>query len=154
MQFLYRPGKASDMPFMADCIRKGLQQSPYGNGISNDVLSKLIDPVLGSYRSLVAYPDGDVDGIVGFIVHDGPKGDFGSFADTVAWLQVRKEFRRNGIARELLYQANCIRGNVICPFLVQKWDGGSNFSRACGDYGYRLRFRPWLPLEITEQVQS
>jgi hypothetical protein len=140
----FRPGTDQDRPFFADCIRRTLKDQPYSKDLSNAAISRLIDPILGTYRSVVLSPDADSGAILGFVLYDNR---------SVAWIHVRAEFRRTGITRAILRHIGLGPGQVSCPLLVVKWPGGSNFPKACQERGYTLRFRPWTVLEIEAQLE-
>src|SRR6185312_10000927 len=166
--------------------------SYFCKGVHPAVLSALVDPVLATYKTLVATPADDEDTILGFIVFQGP--------ETCAFIYVRSQFRSKprcevtdvtgvrcglaigheephefngakepnksrvggGVARALLVRAGtarAIRGNrnvpeISCAFMVHKLEGmkGQVFASLAESKGYRLRFRPYLPLEATARV--
>ena len=143
---MFRAGTEQDRAYIADSIRRTLRGQPYSEGMSNEALSILIDPILATYRSLVLCPVADPASILAFLVY--------GTGNCVAWIQVRQEFRHKGYARGLLGVAGIRRGQVRCSLLVHSWAGNGNFPKWAESKGYKLRFRPWDVLEIMAATET
>lgn len=164
-QITIRPAAPGDHRYITDTIRSTLLiNSAFCKGLHPATLEALIEPVLGTYQTLVATPADDPDQVLGFIVFRDP--------ETVAFVYVRSQFRSRmvagakreggGIARALLARAGIARGKpgdgklpeISCAFMVTKMDGhfGQQFPALAESKGYRLRFRPYAPLEITARL--
>lgn len=134
-----RPSRPSDRAFILDSMRRTLvRNSAYATGLQPEVLNLLVEPVLATYRTLVATPEGQPDEILGYIAHDG--------AHVVGFLYVKEALRGKGIARALLNSAGIEKGEVVTPLLVTKLPGAGNFPKLCEAHGYTVRFRPWMVL--------
>lgn len=135
-----RDGEATDHPFVKDTIRKSLlDYSAYFKHLSAPIFGVLMDPIVAAHRLLVAMPVDSPADIIGFILFDPPA--------VVSFVYVRNDMRRGGVATALLHEAGIAKGDVETPFLTTKING-SNFPRLAEAKGYRVRFRPYLPLEI------
>jgi hypothetical protein len=158
-----RPAAQTDHRFIEDTMIATLRDnSAFCKGLHPATLSALVDPVLATYQILVATPADDSYTILGFLVYQDP--------ETVAFVYVRSQFRSRdeggarkggGVARALLARAGIARGTgagripeISCAFMVTKLDGlrGQAFAAIAESKGYRLRFRPYLPLEATARV--
>jgi hypothetical protein len=134
----------ADRPFLLATIRETLvANSAYYNRVHPAVITTLIEPVLITYRGLIAHPEGEPDTILGFILAEDQ--------NTVGFIYVRNQFRRHNIASLLLSHASIQRGEIVCPFIVTKLNG-QNFPRFVESKGYKLRFRPFIPLEIQANI--
>lgn len=142
-----RPALSSDAHFILDSARRTLlRQSAYFEGLEPDVLNQLLWPVMASFDTLVATPDGDEDEILGYLIHDGPS--------KVAMLYVKEAVRGRGLARALLDSAGIQQGEIICPFVTTKLAGVGNFPKFAESKGFVLRHRPYLPLSINAQLMN
>jgi GNAT superfamily N-acetyltransferase len=151
---VYRHGTDRDRPYFADSIRRGLKGSVYGKSLSNSAISSLIDPVLATALALVAVPETDPESILAFVLYAPELPQKLYTTDrTVYWVQVRKEFRRRGLATKLMASAG-IGWILRCPFMVTTWAGGRNFTRDAAVLGYRLKFRPYDVFEIMAELDS
>lgn len=160
-----RPAYPSDLIFVQQAIEGTLRDnSAFCKGVHPATLATLIDPILAAWEVLVATPVDDPDTVIGFLVYRDPQ--------TVAFVYVRSQFRSKidpedgkrkggGIARALLAHAKIERGapggfvpEIACAFMITKMDGhrGQAFPALAEAKGYRLRFRPYLPLEITARI--
>jgi hypothetical protein len=163
-----RESTRTDYRYLSDTIRTTLLlNSAFCKGLHPATLEAMIDPILGTYTTLVAVVPGDEDQILGFLTYRDP--------NTAAFLYVRSDFRsrRNatpggprlggGIARALLARAGIARATpgkgevpeIACAFMVTKLDGSHGqgaFASIAESKGYRLRFRPYAPLEATARV--
>jgi len=151
-----RPAVQTDHRFIEDTMIATLRDnSAFCKGLHPATLSALVDPVLATYQTLVATPTEDSDTILGFLVYQDH--------ETVAFMYVRMQFRRSGVAKQLLARAGISRGGygsnaqpseIACAFMITKMDGlrGRAFAAIAESKGYRLRFRPYLPLEATARV--
>lgn len=135
----------SDRPFVLDSMRRTLvRNSAYADGLHPGVIDLLIEPLLATFTTLVATPDGETDEILGYVVHDGPR--------TVGFLYVREAMRRKGVARALLDKAGVGSGEVVAPLMVSKLAGVGNFPRWAETKGYTVRFRPWMSLQLAAEI--
>lgn len=204
-----RPAVRTDVKFVVDTMVQNLKEnSVYCKGIHPATMAALVDPIVATYKILVATPADDADTLLGFLVYQD--------AETVAFVYVRSQFRSKsqchhqcerhgarceaadrhdgqhehqkptahrwdsgesssrgldltprrvsgGIARAMLAHAGIARGGfgtnrepaeIACPFMVTKIDGqrGKAFAALAEEKGYHLRFRPYLPLEISARV--
>lgn len=126
---------------MSDCIRKTLKHQPWSKDLSNAALSLLIDPILATAKVLVLSPRADPGSIIGFIVCQ-------ENSNTVHWLHVRKPFRLRHYGTDLLDSAGIKPGPVKCQLMVNALDNGVSLQDLASLRGYKLRFRPWMFLEI------
>jgi len=134
-----RPFQPQDRAFVLDSMRRTLvRNSAYATGLQPEVLNLLVEPVLATYRTLVATPQGDPDEILGYIIHDGPH--------VVGFVYVKEALRQKGIASALLKAAGVEKGELVTPLLVTKLPGAGNFPKLCETKGYTVRFRPWMVL--------
>ena len=134
-----RPFKPQDRAFVLDSMRRTLvRNSAYATGLQPEVLNLLVEPVLATYTTLVATPQGDPDEILGYVIHDGPH--------VVGFLYVKEALRRHGIGSALLKAAGVEKGEVVAPLIVTKLPGAGNFPKLAETKGYTLRFRPWMGL--------
>lgn len=140
-----RPFAPTDRAFVMDSMRRTLvRNSAYAAGLQPEVVNLLIEPIVTTYRTLVATPDGQPDEILGYIIHDGPA--------TVGFVYVKEALRRKGIAAALLRAAGVGKGEIVAPLLVTKLPGAGNFPRLCEEHGYTVRFRPWLGLSLLSSL--
>lgn len=168
-EIVIRAGEPGDQKYLFDTIRDTLLiNSHYCKGLHPATLEALIEPVLATYQALVATPVDAPDQILGFLIYRDP--------ETVAFIYVRSQLRSKpvdhavkngrrtggGIARALLAKAGIARSKpgearppeISCAFMVTKMDGvyGQAFPALAESKGYRLRFRPYQPLEITARL--
>jgi GNAT superfamily N-acetyltransferase len=136
-----RSAVASDRAYLLDSFVRGYRASSfYADGVDANVLGGLIDPLLALWDVAVAVDPASPDTLLGWICWSGR---------AVAWLNVRGDFRRRGIGRVLLSHAGIDVGDVAVCFLPTAIDteaGRQDFSAVARRKGYRLRFRPYLPL--------
>jgi ribosomal protein S18 acetylase RimI-like enzyme len=153
-RIVIRPAYPSDLIWVKGVITATLRDnSAFCKGVHPATLDSLVNPVLATYQVLVAADTRDVDSVLGFIVYRD--------STTVGFLYVRSQFRRGGIGLALLKHAGIERGTVeplpeiACPFMVTRMDGlrGQAFGALAESKGYRLRFRPYLPMEIGARLQ-
>lgn len=166
-KIVIRPAVPSDLVFVEQTMEGTLRDnSAFCKGIHPATLSALIGPVLATYKVLVAVLPDEPDTIHGFIVYRD--------STTVAFIYVRSFWRSKidpetgkrgggGIARALLAHAKIARGapgsthypEIACAFMVTKLDNerGKAFAALAETKGYRLRFRPYIPMEITARLQ-
>lgn len=166
-QIEIRPAVPSDLEFVQQTMEATLRDnSAFCKGVHPATMAALIEPVLATYQVVVATTVDDRDTVVGFIVYRDES--------TVAFLYVRSQFRSKrdpqnprrriggGIGRALLAHAQIARAalgsdyvpEIACAFMITKMDDlrGQAFGALAEAKGYRLRFRPYLPLEITARV--
>lgn len=131
-----RPFKPTDRAFVLDSMRRTLvRNSAYFEGLQPEVVNLVIEPVLATYQTQVATPQGDHDEILGYIIHDGP--------GVVGFLYVKEALRRKGVCKFLLRAAGVQPGEIIAPLIVTKLPGAGNFPKLAGMHGYTLRYRPY-----------
>ncbi len=136
-----RPFQPADRAFVLDSMRRTLvRNSAYATGLQPEVLNLVVEPVLASYQTLVATPEGDPDEILGYVITDGPS--------TVGFVYVKEALRQKGVANALLKAAGVRKGEIVCPLIVTKLTGVGNFPRFCEGKGFTLRFRPWMSLAL------
>ena len=134
-----RPFRPTDRAFVLDSMRRTLvRNSAYAAGLQPEVVNLLVEPVLATYTTLVATPQGDPEEILGYVIHDGPH--------VVGFVYVKEAIRQHGIATALLKAAGIERGELVTPLLVTKLPGAGNFPKLCETKGYTVRFRPWMEL--------
>ena len=143
-KIVIRDGEEGDRAYVLDTTHKTLlESSAYFYHVSPQTIRLLLDPILATYRLLVAVTPDDPSTILGYIVFES--------SIVVAFVYVRSQFRRAGIGRVLLDAANTVKGDLSCPLIVTSI-GGQNFARLAESKGYKLRFRPYMPLEIAATV--
>jgi len=141
---LLRPALPQDRAYLLSATRNTLvQNSAYCSGMHPAAMAVLLEPIFAVYSTVVAVADGDGDTILGFVTFRSPT--------EVAFVYVRERFRGHGIARGLLDYAGIKRGEIYCALMVTKLAGAS-FAKSAQLKGYRLLFRPYIPLEISAGV--
>lgn len=143
-KIVIRDGEPSDHPFVKDTIRKTLlDHSAYFAHVSHNVLGMLMDPMVATQKLFVAMPTDSPADIIGFILCEPPS--------VVSFVYVRNEMRRAGVATALASVAGIERGEILCPFLTTKING-QNLPRLADSKGYKIRFRPFMPLDIAAAI--
>jgi hypothetical protein len=139
-----RPAEPSDRNYITATTRETLlKKSAYCAGLHPEVVNNLLDSVLSIYSTAVATPVDDPTTILGFVVY---------MPGSVAFVYVRHHVRRHGLATKLLEHAGVMKGDeVVTPFMVTKSDAGP-FQRFAESKGYRVRFRPYLPLQLMAEA--
>lgn len=146
-----RAAVADDQKYLLSTMREVLlKQSAFYSGLHPATMSILLEPLLATYQTTVAVSTDDPSTIVGFIVYRDP--------NTVAFIYVRSQFRKFSalnpkgmIATALLKHAGIQKGEVFCALMVTKFNG-KNFAQFADERGYRVRFRPFSPLEISADL--
>lgn len=105
--------------------------APAAGGATRGVLAGIFGAYLMQWRYLVACEPDTPEEIMGFIV--------ASSQGSVAWIQVKAQYRRRGVARALLAAADIARGKVMTPFLP-----GGALNAQLREKGYHLCHRPWM----------
>lgn len=140
-----RPFQIQDRAFVLDSMRRTLvRNSAYAAGLQPEVINLLVEPILATYRTLVATPHGDDDEILGYLTHDGPS--------IVGFIYVKEALRQKGIATALLAHAGVAKGEIAAPLIVTKLPGAGNFPKLAEAHGYTLRFRPWMGLAMMSRL--
>ena len=140
-KIVIRDGEPADHPFVRDTIRKSLlDYSAYFYRLPHAIFGILLDPMLATQRLLVAMPVDSPADIIGFILFESPS--------VVSFVYVRNGMRRGGVATALAGVAGIEKGEISTPFLTTKV-GSENFPRLAGSKGYKVRFRPYMPFEIS-----
>jgi ribosomal protein S18 acetylase RimI-like enzyme len=143
-KIVIRDGEPSDHPFVRDTIRMQLiSASAYFARVSPQTFGVLIDPMIATHKLFIAQPVDSPADIVGFLLCEPPTD--------ISFVYVRNEMRRGGIATALLNVAGVTRGEVNTPFLTTKLDG-QNFPRLADSHGFKIRFRPFIPLEVSAML--
>lgn len=147
-KIVIRDGEATDHPFVRETIKANLlTNSAYFARLPASVFGLLIDPMIATHKLFVAQPVDSPADIVGFLLGDPPS--------TVSFVYVRNGMRRGGVATALASVAGIERGEIATPFLTTKTNGeGSNFPRLAMSKGYKMRFRPFLPLEVAAALYT
>lgn len=161
MAISLRPMESGDFAYVKSTIRGTLlSQSAYCKGLHPATIDVLLDPILAAYNTTLAVDSDDPSEAVGFVVYRD--------ATDVAFVYVRAQFRKKKIGRALLEHAGITWESedgegyvdlapakhlteVICPLMVTNLTG-QNFPRLAERKGYRLRFRPYAPLEIAAET--
>jgi GNAT superfamily N-acetyltransferase len=129
-----RPYETKDRGFVIMSFVRSYGRSAYATGVPAAVLIDLLDPLLIAWDTTVAEaPDGE---LLGWIC---------SRPGRLAWLFVKPEFRRRGVARALLERAEVGR-TLDAPFVPTKAPDGSSFASWSRARGYTVHYRPYLPL--------
>lgn len=178
-----RPAIPSDIKFVADAMVQNLREnSVYCKGIHPATMAALVDPIVATYKILVAESvDADDPQLLGFLVYQD--------SHTVAFVYVRNWARSKydvrvdrrvggGVARALLAHAGIARAKfdepckcrnpgrhhdvecprnppeIACAFMVSKLDGsaGDAFAPLAERKGWKLRYRPYIPVDLTARV--
>lgn len=150
---IIREGRPTDRSFLNDTIHKTLlESSAYFHHVSPQSVRLLLDPILATFKILVAAPETDPGTIIGYIVFESPT--------VVAFIYVRSQFRSElkdgvrqggGVARSLLQAAGVKKSEIECPLMVTGLNH-ENFPLLASKKGYKLRFRPYMPLEIAAML--
>lgn len=147
------PATAGHRSFITDSFVKKFSKAPQCANISGAVVSALLEPLLNTWTTLVAVPEGDRDTLLGYVVFEPKKRDRPN--PVVAWVHVAGEWTRRGIGRALLEAAGMRQGTaakpleVHSPFTTQKIaDDGPNIMQLCDGHGLTFRYRPYLPLQV------
>ena len=143
-RIVIRDGEDGDRAYVLDTTHKTLlESSAYFYHVSPQTVRLLLDPIMATYKLLVAVTPEDPTSILGYVLFES--------SIVVAFIYVRSQFRKAGIGRALLDAANTLKGDVSCPLIVTSMYG-QNFPRLAQSKGYKLRFRPYLPLEISAAI--
>lgn len=141
------PALPAHRALMLDAFWREYQQnSPQARGVPPKVLTAKLETLLDApgWTTLVATPPDDWDSVLGFLVYKN--------ATTVGWLHALSFGgfgRRKGVAGALIERAGIVRGVISCAFLPPE------FAKRASQYGWTLRFRPYLPdVEREEAVQA
>lgn len=137
-----RPYEAArDRGFVIMSFVRSFGRSAYATGVDAAVLIDLLDPMLIVWPTTVAEAG---DELLGWLCAKAP--------DHVAWLYVKPDFRRRGVARALLDHAE-IGKQVSTPFMPTKSiDERTSFHAFTKARGYQVHFRPYLPLQQVAKV--
>lgn len=178
-----RPAVRTDIKFVVDTMVQNLKEnSVYCKGIHPATMAALVDPIIATYTIVVATAAEDPDTILGFLVYRDANTVAFVYVREWARSKFDEKLGKRaggGIARALLAHAGIARATndpcicrqrlngyhmvecprnvpeISCAFLVTKLDGkkGEQFAALAERKGYRLRFRPFLGLDITARTQ-
>lgn len=143
----------ADRPFVHDSFLRSLgggtpkpgepsRGSAYVQGVPATVLHDLLDPLLVAWDTTVATAPHDPDELMGWICARKP--------DLVAWLFVKPQYRRAGLAKALLEQAGV--GRFVQAAFVPTKLFGQPFMRVASAKNYQVRFRPYAPLIAAHEI--
>jgi hypothetical protein len=135
-----RAGRDDERPLVFQSFIREYRRSPYAKDVPAEVLMVMLTRLLEAWGFTVAV-EPDADEVLGFIVAQAP--------NRVGWLQVKRPYRRNGVARALITATGIERGDVLTPFFLPgKTDSGTRIDRLASSHGYEIRFRPWMALHV------
>lgn len=126
-----RRGTEREWSLAFDSFIEEYRDSPAAQGCSRGTLSALFGSYLAQWRYLVACEPETPEEIMGFIV--------ASSQGAVAWIQVKHQYRKLGVASALLDAAAVTTGKVLTPFLP-----GGALNAQLRAKGYHLCHRPWM----------
>lgn len=130
--------------FILDSFLRSFGRSAYGEGVPARVLIDLLEPLLVGWDVSVAVSMEDHNEALGWVCARKP--------DAVAWLFVKPPYRRMGLAKALLDHAGV--GKLLsAPFVPTKLFDRP-FMAVAQERGYRVRFRPYLPLSAEHALQE
>jgi GNAT superfamily N-acetyltransferase len=130
-EILIRRGTETEWSLAFDSFLESYRDAPAAQGATRGVLAGIFGAYLLQWRYLVACEPETPEEIMGFIV--------ASSRSAVAWIQVKAQYRRKGVARALLNAAAVARGRVPTPFLP-----GPALKAQLRERGYHLCHRPWM----------
>ncbi len=130
-EILIRKGTEKEWALAFDSFLTEYRAAPAAQGATRGVLAGIFGAYLMQWRYLVACEPETPDEVMGFIVA-GLEG-------AVAWVQVKAQYRRKGVARALLNHCGVQPGKVLTPFLP-----GGALNAQLREKGYRLCHRPWM----------
>jgi GNAT superfamily N-acetyltransferase len=99
--------------------------------ISKNAAAGKMATLMDAWKTIVATVDGAGDEILGYLVYR----DRGM----LAWVYVKHQYRRHGVAKALLAHADVWPGSVDVAFFSPH---GASLAK---DRGYTLRWRPYAP---------
>lgn len=133
-----RPGRPDERSLVLQSFVREYRGAPYATGVPPNALTAMMTRFLDAWGFSVAV-EPESDEILGFAV--GGQG-------RIAWLQVKRLYRRRGVAKALLSELDVTPGRFSVPFLPGRTELGPNFGAFAAAHGYRLQFRPWLALHV------
>lgn len=123
-----RLATADDLPFLVTTFcRSFAEASAYAEGVSKEELAALLTRALLDWPAFVAVAPDDDTTILGYVIGTG---------NVCAWLYVRPELRKRGLAQALFVHANIEVRTLTTPFATTR-------ARWITDR-FRPRFRPFL----------
>ena len=125
-----RKGTEAEWALAFDSFLEEYRRAPAAQRTTKGVLAGLFGSYLMQWRYLVACEPETPEEIMGFIV--------ASSQGAVAWVQVKAQYRRKGVATALLSAAG-VKAAVETPFMPDRTLVG-----AIRDKGFRLYHRPWM----------
>lgn len=130
-EILIRRGTESEWALAFDSFLEEYREVPAAQGTTRGVLAGIFSVYLLQWRYLVACEPETPEEIMGFII--------ASSRGAVAWMQVKAQYRRKGVAKALLNAAEVSKGKVLTPFLP-----GGALNAQLREKGYHLCHRPWM----------
>lgn len=135
-----RAGRDDERPLVLQSFVREYRRSPYAKEVPPNALAAMMTRLLDAWGFLVAV-EPETDEVLGFIVSGS--------GNRVGWLQVKRPYRRLGVARLLVAAAGIQRGDVLTPFFLPgKTDSGTRIDHLASSHGFELKFRPWMPLHV------
>lgn len=135
-----RAGRDDERPLVFQSFIREYRRSPYAKDVPAEVLMVMLTRLLEAWGFTVAV-EPEANEVLGFIIARAP--------NRVAWLQVKRPYRRHGVARALVMAAGIERGDVLTPFFLPgKTDSGVRIDHLASSHGYEIRFRPWMALHV------
>ena len=132
-----RKGTESEWALAFDSFLEEYRSAPAAQGATRGVLAGIFGAYLMQWRYLVACEPDTPEEVMGFIIA-APNGS--SRTPAVAWVQVKAQYRKRGVARNLLQHVGVSpRCAVLTPFLP-----GGALNAQLREKGYRLCHRPWM----------
>lgn len=141
-----RPFRPEDRPFIHDSFLRsaGSRGSAYAQGVPAVVLHDMLDPLLITWDVTVAVAPHDNNELMGWICSRAP--------DCVAWLFVKPQYRRAGLAKALMTHAG-VGKFIVAPFVPTKLFERP-FMAVASEHGYQIRFRPYLPAVAAHAINE
>lgn len=135
-----RAGRDDERPLVLQSFVREYRRSPYAKDVPHNALAAMMTRLLDAWGFLVAV-EPETDEVLGFIVSRAP--------DCLAWLQVKRPYRRRGVASALVACAGICPGRVLTPFFMPgKLDSGVRIDHLAQSHGCEIKFRPWMALHV------
>lgn len=152
-KLLIRKYQPDDRSLLLDTYVRTYRASQHARYASPDLLAEMMDGMLSptsGWTTSVAVDPESPDVIFGWITWRPTES---ATQPLVAWLQVRRQWRRRGIGKALTEHAGVSKGELEVGGMVRRVDGpGSPFLVDLAEKaGVTLRYRPFLPLLAASQ---
>lgn len=134
-----REGCRDDWHWLSSRFAIEYHSAAPARGVPVRVLISKLEALLEApdWRLIVCVPADEPTEILGALLYRPPTDP--DWMQRAAWMQVKPEWRRRGVATALLKDAKMRPGQVHCAFLPPE------VGKAADPKGWRLRFRPYLP---------